>query len=509
MRGEGAPHAGFPALDALLLLVVLNFTLQPLTEPDFGWHLRTGLDLLAHGWRLPATDPYSHTMPDWPWVEHAWLTDVLLGLIYEGLGPAGGLGVILFFSAVITGACLVASGVAPVVRGHRLAACVIILWVGLPFLGARTQMVTLLGVAAVMWLCEAAWAGRVAYLWGLPPLFLLWANLHGGFTAGLALLGLIIAGSTAVRLLASVRPDWERRIDEPIVSWALILRLSFVTGLAGLLTLTNPYGYRLHQEILASLADQQMIEWLHEWQPVSLASVAGRYYTTYLIGLGLAVACWYRRIEPVRWAVLVFFLVTSLRHMRNIPLFLLISLPLCAQLIEAGTRQVISRIPFAVRSVKYLLLILATGVAVILVLLGTDHLQKVLLAGLEPATFFQGTRYPIEAVEWVRSHRDRVGTKLCNDYGHGGFLLWWLPGEKIFIDGRMPAWKIGDRRIFDDYVALNYWDPPALGVLNKYQVDWILADRGSPLEEAISYAEKWHRLYEDAKVRIYVREEGP
>ena len=29
------------------------------------------------------------------------------------------------------------------------------------------------------------------------------------------------------------------------------------------------------------------------------------------------------------------------------------------------------------------------------------------------------------------------------------------PDEKIFIDGRMPAWRINDRRIFQDYIDLN------------------------------------------------------
>ncbi|TKB34809.1 MAG: hypothetical protein E8D51_01845 [Nitrospira sp.] len=76
----------FAVFDAFLLLIILNFTLQPLTEPDFGWHLRTGLDLLWQGGTLPALDPYSHTMPDWPWVEHAWLTDLIVGAFYQMFG---------------------------------------------------------------------------------------------------------------------------------------------------------------------------------------------------------------------------------------------------------------------------------------------------------------------------------------------------------------------------------------------------------------------------------------
>lgn len=499
------PHVRFPALDALLLLVILNFTLQPLVEPDFGWHLRTGLDLLAQGWRVPGTDPYSHTMPEWPWVEHAWLTDVLLGLIYEGFGSAGSLGVILFFSAVTTGAYLVAGGLAPVVRRYRLTSTAIVLWVALPFLGARTQVVSWLGLALVMWVWEGWRNGQALRLWVLPPFFLLWANLHGGFMAGLAMLGLTIIGSVAMRLLVSVRPDCEYRIDEPIMAWAHIRRFSLVTGLAAALTLVNPYGYRLYQEILVSLADRQMIEWLHEWQPISLAFVAGRYYTTYLIGLGVGVACWYRRIEPVRWAVLAFFLVASLRHMRNIPLFLIVSLPLCIQLLDTGVSRVLTWIPVATRFAKHSLLALTLGLALMLVWLGTDHLQRVALSGLDSASFFRGTHYPIEAVEWVRAHREQVGTRLYNDYGHGGFLLWWLPGEKIFIDGRMPAWKIGDRDIFSDYVALNYREPPMLDVLDKYAVDWVIVNAGISLERALVGRQEWSPAYADAKVVLFVR----
>src|SRR6185436_6603799 len=85
----------------LLLIVIVNFALQPLSEPDFGWHLRTGLDVLHTGLPLPSSDPYSHTMPDWPWVEHAWLTDVLIADLYSAFGA---LAVIVFFAAVTVSA---------------------------------------------------------------------------------------------------------------------------------------------------------------------------------------------------------------------------------------------------------------------------------------------------------------------------------------------------------------------------------------------------------------------
>lgn len=495
--------ASFPALDALLLFIILSFTLQPLTEPDFGWHLRTGLDLLQQGGALPALDPYSHTMTDWPWVEHAWLTDLIIGAAYSWFGA---LGVILFFAAVTAGAWLAASSTVSCSRTYRLMACALSLWVALPFLGARTQMVTLLGLAVLLVILEQNRTRGPRVLWLIPPLFLLWANVHGGFTAGLFLLGLVAASFVIVRGLVGLAPGFASRLDEALLSWPAIGRLILVAGGAALVTLVNPYGWRLYGEILDSLSNQFMLTSLQEWQPVSLRTLAGRGYAVYLAGLGLAIAAWYRRIEPVRWMVWAVFLVLSLRHMRNIPFFLLVSLPLCVELLSGGLGQLTSRLRLEVAHARRWLLAVAFAGGLFLVWLGPDHLQHVAQAGLHPSDYFKGTAYPIEAVQWVREHRDRVGTRLYNDYAYGGFLLWWLPEEKIFIDGRMPAWRIGDRRIFQDYVALSLTDPPNLSVLSAYSVDWAIVRRGSLLDEALAREQVWRREYEDGKVSIYVRQ---
>ena len=79
-----------------------------------------GLDLVAHGWVLPDTDPYSHTMPDWRWVEHAWLTDAVMALLYRGLEPFGALGLIVLFGVVTALAWWLAAGQAEVSWTCRL-----------------------------------------------------------------------------------------------------------------------------------------------------------------------------------------------------------------------------------------------------------------------------------------------------------------------------------------------------------------------------------------------------
>jgi len=502
---DQVPAIGASALNALLLLIIANFALQPLTEPDFGWHLRTGLDLLMTGGQLPSLDPYSHTMPDWPWVEHAWLTDFVLGWLYASGGAAGGLLIIAFFGLVTAAAWIIAARTGQAIWPIRLAACVLSLWVALPFLGARTQVVTLLGVAAVLVVLNRLRQGVKRIVWILPPLFFLWANLHGGFTAGLFLLTVVVGLNWCVALMSRARPDLVGIFNEMSLPPADLRGLTLVTGLAGLVTLLNPYGWRLHQEIIDSLANQFMVATLQEWQPPSFETLAGRLFGVYLGGLTVAMVFWYRRLEPVRMGLMVAFLFVACRHLRNIPLFLIVSLPFAVELLQIGFDRFISIFRLRQRCPAQWAIGMTAALALLLVFLGPDHLRDVWRFGTNPDVAFRQTSYPIEAVQWIRAHRDRLGSRPVHDYQYGGFLLWQLPGFKTFIDGRMPAWRIGDRWIFKDYVDLVTAQVPRTDLLDKYAIDWALLKRGTALATVLATTPGWSQEYEDMKVVIYAR----
>ena len=81
---------------AILALGLFTMAVRPLTDPDVWWHLRTGqLTLQNHS--VFHTDPYSFTRFGQPWINHEWLSDVLLFGIYR-LAGFGGL--IVAFAAV-------------------------------------------------------------------------------------------------------------------------------------------------------------------------------------------------------------------------------------------------------------------------------------------------------------------------------------------------------------------------------------------------------------------------
>lgn len=490
------------AFQACCWIFLVNLALQTYVEPDFGWHLRTGLDLLRTG-ALPATDPYSHTMPEWPWVEHAWLTDVILAWCYRGFGPWA---VILLFGAVTLAAFLIAGSTARASWTTRLVAIGGALWVARPFLGTRTQVVTLMGLAILCWIWVRYQRGTHRHLWGLPLLFGLWANLHGGFTAGLFLLALLWGFSVVARAVTDRWPSVASRLNEPVLTWVQLRHVAAVGLLAGLVTLVNPYGWRLHEEILLSLQDDLMLATLQEWRPVTFGSGAGVAYGMYLAAVGAAIALGIRRCEPIRWSVLAVVLVASLLHWRNVFVLLLLSVPLAAEALSGTGARLRRVLGGRWRSIRHGVAAAGTAAAAMVLLsLGSDHAQHLVQAGLHPEAYLSTTEYPMEAVQWIKAQPTRPGQRLYNEYGHGGFLLWWLPDTPIFIDGRMPAWRIGARRIFEDYLTVSQQAPPGLAVFDMYGVDWAMVGADSPLGVRLERESQWHVVYRDGKVAIFVR----
>ena len=71
----------------ILLLVGILAARSPL-DPDLWWHLRAGQASVTSLQPL-ISDPFSFTRAGMPWINHSWLSEVILYLAYAGLGYAG------------------------------------------------------------------------------------------------------------------------------------------------------------------------------------------------------------------------------------------------------------------------------------------------------------------------------------------------------------------------------------------------------------------------------------
>src|SRR5258706_7179220 len=228
-----------------------------LVDGDVGWHIRTGEHILDHH-TVPQHVLFSWSKPGAPWYAWEWLTDVIDGSLYR---LAGLKGVVLLAGIVI--AAFATSLIRRIMwRGSLLfvAFAVALLATGsasIHFL-ARPHVFTLLLLSLSVWMIEADREKPSRRLWWLVPITIVWTNLHGGFLALVAVLGLTAAG-TAVEIWLAKAPAGPDR-------WAPALRYAGLTAACAVASLINPYGWHLHQHLITYLRFELIMNSMQEFE---------------------------------------------------------------------------------------------------------------------------------------------------------------------------------------------------------------------------------------------------
>ena len=232
------------ALWAFLSVLVTSTS----ADPDLWGHLRFGLDMLASK-AIRTPELYSFTA-DRVWINHEWLSELLMGVGYAGLGALGlnllKLGVV----AVVGGIALIIARqehADPIARDVYVALTVFATY-------SRTQVIRpqLFSVAifcAMLYVLRETDRGRARALWCIPLCFAAWVNLHGGWIVGFAALGVWMLGDA-----------WRRRS----IRWTIAL--TAVGAVALLATLLNPYGLGLWRFLAETVrADRPDVS---DWKPL-------------------------------------------------------------------------------------------------------------------------------------------------------------------------------------------------------------------------------------------------
>ncbi len=497
----------FSPLVLSAFLIFLTFVLRASSslDPDFGWHIRMGE--IVRGSGVPATDPFSYTMPSFPFVDHEWLTNLTLGKLYETVGYFG---LAFIFSALGVASFLI-SLKNPLSQKIKAEKASWILGVSLftvssaalaPFFGVRPQVISWLLFAILfrIILVPEAWK---KFKYFVPPLFLLWANLHGSFGAGIVILFFVLA-------LRALRT---RRISFSDISVALL-------SLGA--TLINPYRGRAWGEVWLQISDSSLRWSILEWMPV--------FFNFNLPLLILIVFCvlltwkYKARFLLEEKVLFIALLLQALASQRHAPIWGLVVLPM-ARVAGINLYLDAKKIKFGKgRFVKVFAVALIAMLGYLAISLWPYFSKG---PALSEANF-----YPKGAVYYLKSNLP--SGNIFSNYGWGGYLIWKLPEKKVFIDGRMPSWRWKADIVSEENYAMKTYQAVLSGqedylyVFGKYGIDtalWLspksetalsalerkievfLAEYGIPQSQydLIKELEKggWKRVYEDTVSVIY------
>ena len=220
----GRPGVAAAALVGIFAWFAARSAARPIDDADVWWIAAAGRDALAR-WVPPVTNRYSFTAPDHPWVMHELGFGLVYGLGVGALGPA----FIRLLSLIL--AALVFTIALATLRArsrHPASAPLVLLLV---MAGTRDALFAprpshaslLFPVAMVAVSLRPGWSAARAVI--AVVLEAAWANFHGSFPLGIAILA---AGAFD----AAARPEIRSRLATAVI--------------AAFATLANPYGLELH-----------------------------------------------------------------------------------------------------------------------------------------------------------------------------------------------------------------------------------------------------------------------
>jgi hypothetical protein len=276
-------------LVAAVALAALAAMATPIPTVDVAYLVRTGDIILSTG-ALPVTDPFTFSAAGQEWVVQQWGTAVAVALAFEAAGWVGLFVLEALIVAVVFGILLLTirrAGARP-----RTAAFLTLgaLLVALSGLALRAQLFGVLFFAITLALAgERRRNPRILLL--VPFVIVAWANMHGTFPIGIAVVGWALledlAGSRrAGRLLP---PSRAVRFDVVVI----------VLSIAA--TLVNPFGPRVWAYAAGLASSSTVIKLVSEWQaPVPATVIGATFFGSALLVALLVGARWRRTTWPTR-----------------------------------------------------------------------------------------------------------------------------------------------------------------------------------------------------------------
>ncbi|WP_407148836.1 hypothetical protein [Bradyrhizobium sp. ORS 86] len=450
-----------------------------LRDSDTLWQIKVGQWILEHG-AMPYTDVFTFTKYGEAWISSSWLAQVLFAITY-GAGDWAGPAILTSFAigATVTIYLYLLSPHFDSARTFLIAALAL-LQSASHFL-TRPHMLALPVLLAFIGGLMSAADRRTHPSWLLLPLMTLWANLHGGFVLGLALIGPI-----GLEAIWSAEPN---RRAQLAMRWALF-------GMAALVaSCLTPYGWGSLLGASKILSLGKLLSLIWEWMPADFSEFTF-FEATLLTLIGVA---FYRKLtlSVPRILLLVGLIWMALTHVRNIEVFAFIAPLVLAKPIaeQWGTSDGTSAFEEA-RSAPFI-----TILATIALVVGA-WASTTAYAAHHPF-LFNSKVTPAAAVDLLQK---RGAQRIFSTAPFGGYLI--SRDMKVFIDGRAELY--GEQYVLDYMDATEARDVgQMLSLLDKYQIDATLLNTTSPMGYALDHVRGWKRIYKDDVAVIHVRSNEP
>jgi hypothetical protein len=450
-----------------IFTTMLIAAIQPVTDPDFWWHLTTGNWILSHH-TIPHQDLFTFTVSGHRWITHEWLGEIGLAALYA----LGRLPLVSLVLGAVTAAGFafvylsIDRRVSFVLRGLVLALGVA---AANPIWGPRIQMITFaLSALTYLWVkrfCE----GRSRALYALPLVVLLWVNLHAGFILGYAIVGVALVVEGARYLM-------RRPAAMPLARLKAMLAVLLASIAVAII---NPNGWDIYLYPLQTGVSAEQQKLIVEWfsPNFQMSQIWAFEAMMFLIIATIALA---RQIELRQLALLLLGLGLALHSVRNLSFFMLVAVPALADYAQQASERLRWRWPFRVPRSSGLTFAVNLGLLAALVLIMLLASAPSLLQRVDGKLIARD--FPIKAGDFLVQHP--APGHMLNVYGWGGYLIYRLDsGSNTRVQ---PVFIFGDAALDGDALLKDYADLASLAsdqprLLDRYGINYVIFHSDDPI----------------------------
>jgi len=460
-----------------------------LGDGDTGYHIRAG-EIILKDLAVPRHDPFSFITPPLPWTAHEWLSEVVMAIVHNALGLPGI--VFLFALLLATTYWLLFRWI----RSSGTNILVVLLILILVLLSsrihwhARPHVFSLFLVVLLYQILILHQEDRGNYLYVIPPIMLLWVNLHGGFIAGFLFMGIFLSGYF-LGFLA-------RKGEERPVFANKGKQLSMVCAVSVLAACVNPFGVHAFLFPFRLVSETYLMDHVQEFLSPNFHGFAPyRYLLLFLIGiLGISKT----RLANTELVLVLVFTSMSLYSARYIPLCAIVYAPILSKhgdILIQEYKGRCSRLLKERSGVYGKIDASAKGYAIPLVVL-------VVIAGLAAGKIpvrFTEKMAPTAAIDFLRTNP--VQGNMFNNDEIGDHVIYGLyPRYKVFIDGRLDMYG---EPIVKEYFKVVHIEQGWKDVLEKYDINYIFFYTDSVLVRHLLTDAGWRGIYTDNVASILLR----
>jgi hypothetical protein len=487
-------------LAAIVGMLLIISIVQPL-DGDTWWHLRAGEVTYQQG-RPLTIDVFSYTRFGEEWASHGWLTELWLYISYLISGFTG----ITLWISLLSMAVMVL--VYFQMEGPPLYRAILILIMSfmlLPFLKARPQMTSLVFFLLTLWILRSYLAQKKDLLIWLIPIFVLWANFHGGFVSGFILLILAVIGD---RLGKLIDPPGTGCLDK-----ARLIKLLVVVVLCALAIMIHPLGYKVWTTLYHTMNVGGEGANIVEWASPDFHDPVQQLYLWLLLITLVIFALTPRKVTPSE--LLLFSAFTAMGYIwrRNLSFMVIYGMVIMSGYLWVLIKGLYDRfntglakiIKNAFESIKGRLqqrspmgiqILLMSVVA--LIFIGAEF-KMYLITDSTAMVKWEKKQFPVGAKEWIQENQPEG--KMMNSYNWGGYFDWYLRDYPVFLDSRADLF--GNEIIYQWLDVMNAKDGWQ-DILNRWNVSFIVMEPDWKIAPLLPYF-GWDEYYRDDQSVIFGR----